>query len=94
MKDKKGRSITNAFPKNLCMSGCRAAKSERGKPNKTWVDKGSEFYNRSMKSWLQNYDIEILFNTYEGKTAVGDRFIRTLKKNLEIKDFNIKKCVY
>ena len=23
------------------------------KPNKLWVDKGSEFYNRSMKSWLE-----------------------------------------
>ena len=23
------------------------------KPNKIWVDKGKEFYNRSMKSWLE-----------------------------------------
>ena len=23
-----------------------------------WVDKGSEFYNRSMKSWLEKNDIE------------------------------------
>ena len=23
------------------------------KPNKTWVDKGKKFYNRSMKSWLE-----------------------------------------
>ena len=23
------------------------------KQNKIWVDKGSEFYNRSMKSWLK-----------------------------------------
>ena len=23
------------------------------KPTKIWVDKGSEFYNRSMKSWLE-----------------------------------------
>ena len=23
------------------------------KPNKIWVDKGIEFYNRSMKSWLE-----------------------------------------
>ena len=23
------------------------------KPNKLWADKGSEFYNRSMKSWLE-----------------------------------------
>ena len=24
------------------------------KRNKIWVDKGSDFYNTSMKSWLQN----------------------------------------
>ena len=24
------------------------------KPNKTWVDKGSEVYNRSVKPWLQD----------------------------------------
>ena len=29
------------------------------KPNKIWVDKGSEFYDRSMKSWLQENDIEM-----------------------------------
>ena len=23
------------------------------KPNIIWVDKGSKFYNRSMKSWLE-----------------------------------------
>ena len=29
------------------------------KPNKIWVDKGSEFYNRLMKSWLQDNGIDI-----------------------------------
>ena len=29
------------------------------KPNKIWVDKSSEFHNRSMKSFFQNNDIEI-----------------------------------
>ena len=29
------------------------------KPNKIWVNKGSEFYNRSMKSWLQDNNIEM-----------------------------------
>ena len=41
LKDKKGVSIVNAFQKIL-------DKSER-KPNKLWVDKGSEFYNISFK---------------------------------------------
>ena len=37
LKDKKGISVVNAFQKILNRSGC--------KPNKIWVDKGSEFYN-------------------------------------------------
>ena len=34
-------------------------KDSNRKPNKIWVDKGSEFNNRSMKSWLQKNDIEM-----------------------------------
>ena len=49
------------------------------KPNKIDVDKGSEFYNRSMKSFLQNNNIVMLSTYDEGKSAVAERFIRTLK---------------
>ena len=45
-KKQKSITITNAFQKIL-------DDSER-KPNKIWVDKGSEFYNGLMKSWLQD----------------------------------------
>ena len=45
LKDKKGFTITNDFQYNLDESN--------RKPNKIWVDKFSEFYNRSMKSWLE-----------------------------------------
>ena len=45
LKDKKGISIVNAFQSIL--------KKSNRKPNKIWVDKDSEFYNRSMKSWLE-----------------------------------------
>ena len=50
-KDKKGITITVAFQKILDESG--------HKLNKIWVDKGSEFYNRSMKTWLQDNYIEM-----------------------------------
>ena len=43
-KDKKGITINNPFRKILDKLNC--------KPNKIWVDKGSECYNRSMKSFL------------------------------------------
>ena len=42
LKDKKGVSIVNAFQSIF--------KKSNRKPNKIWVDKGSEFCNRSMKS--------------------------------------------
>ena len=49
LKDKKGVSIVNAFQSIL--------KKSKRKPSKIWVDKGSEFYNRSIKSWLEKNDI-------------------------------------
>ena len=51
LKDKKGVSIVNAFQKILDDSNRR--------PNKIWVDKGSEFYNNSFKKWLKHIDIEM-----------------------------------
>ena len=50
LKDKKGITITNAFQKVLNELKRRNAKSKGRKPNNIWVDKGSEFYNRSIKS--------------------------------------------
>ena len=41
LKDKKGISVTNGFNKIIKQSGT--------KPNKIWVDKGSEFYNSDFK---------------------------------------------
>ena len=48
------------------------------KSNRIWVDKGNEFYSRSMKSFLQNNDIEMYSMHKEGKSAIAERFIRTL----------------
>ena len=44
LKDKKEIAVTNAFQKILNESN--------RKPNKIWVDKVSEFYNRSLKLFL------------------------------------------
>ena len=41
LKDKKGISIVNAFQELLL--------NLKRKPNKIWLDKGSEFYNNSFK---------------------------------------------
>ena len=71
LKNKKGIPITYAFQKILKESNC--------KPNQIWVDKGSEFYNISIKPWLEKNDIEIHSAHNEGKSVVAERFIRTLK---------------
>ena len=45
LNKKKVPTITNAFRKMLDESN--------RKPNKLWEDNGSQFYNRSMKSWIK-----------------------------------------
>ena len=74
LKDKKGISIVNAFQKIL--------KESDRKPNKIWVDKGSEFYNNSFKKWLKDNDIEMYSTHNEGKSVVAERFIRILKAKI------------
>ena len=52
------------------------------KLNKIWVDKSREFYNRSMKPWLEKNDIEMHSAHNEGISVVAERFIRTLKNKI------------
>ena len=74
LKDKNGIGIVNAFDKII--------KQSNRKPNKIWVDHGSEFYNRDFKKWLSDNNIE-MYSTYnECKSVVAERFIRTLKNKL------------
>ena len=64
----------NALPKTLDKSN--------HKPNKLLFDKGSEFYNRSIKSWLEKNDTEMYSTRNEGKYVVAGRLIRTLKNKI------------
>ena len=62
LKDKKGVSFVNAFQSIL--------DSSKRKPNKIWVDQGSEFYNTHFKKWLKDNNIE-MYSTYnEGKSVM------------------------
>ena len=72
IKDKKGVSIVIEFQKII---------SKGRKPNKIWVDQGSEFYNNSFKGFFEN-NIEIYSTYNEGKSVVAERFIRTLKNKI------------
>ena len=53
--------------------------SKGRKPNKIWIDQGSEFYNQSFKDFLKINNIEMYSTFNEGKSVVAERFIRNLK---------------
>ena len=55
IKNKQGTSIVHAFKKILSDSN--------RKPNKIWVDQGSEFYNKSFEDFLKINNIE-MYSTY------------------------------
>ena len=86
LKDKKGITITNSFQKVLDESN--------RKPNKAWLDKGSEFYDRSIKSWLEKNDVEIYSTRNEAKSVIAERFIRTLKNKIYKYMISVSKNVY
>ena len=86
LKDKKGISIVKAFQIIL--------KQSNRKPNKIWVDKGSEFYNAYFKKWLRDNDIVMHSTHNEGKSVVAERFIRTLKSKIYKYMTSISKNVY
>ena len=86
LKDKKGISIVKVFQSIL--------KQSNRKPNKIWVDEGSDFYNAYLKKWLQDNDI-VMYSTHnEGKSVVAERFIRTLKSKIYKYMTSISKNVY
>ena len=74
LKDKKGISIVKAFQIIL--------KQSNRKPNKIWIDKGSEFYYAYFKKWLRDNDIAMYSIHNEEKSVVAERFIRTLKSKI------------
>ena len=74
LKDKKVVSIADAFQKILDDSN--------RKPNKIWVNKGSEYYNSSFKKSLKDSGIEMYSIHNELKSVVAERIIRTLKTKI------------
>ena len=74
MKDKKGKTVLDAFIEIVNGSNC--------KPNKLRVDQGREFYNKLMQQWLNNNDILMYSTRNEGKSVIVERFIKTLKSKI------------
>ena len=85
LKNKRGISIVNAFQKII---------SKGRKPNKIWVDQGGEFYNNLFKRLLKTNNIK-MYSTYnERKSAVAERFIRTIKNKIFKHMTAVSKNVY
>ena len=87
LKNKKGESIVEGFKEILDDSN--------RKPNKIWVDHGSEFYSNKFKSFLKENDIEMYSTFNEGKSVVAESFIKTLKNKI-YKHMTIigKNCIF
>ena len=67
LKDKTGKSVASAL---------KTIFKER-KPEKMWVDKGKEFYNKDVKDLIELYSTE-----NEEKSSVVERWIRTMKEKM------------
>jgi len=74
LKDKTGLTVLKAL-KDIVQDSNR-------KPKHLWVDQGREFYNKHFDEWLKENDI-IRYSTFgEHKSAVVERFNRTLKTEM------------
>ena len=86
LKDKKGTTFAKAFQSIL--------NNSKRKPNKIWVDQGSEFYSKSFKKGLKDNNIEMYSTHNEGKSVVAEIFIRTLKNKIYKHMTTISKSLY
>ena len=92
-KGKKGTSIVNPFQK-IISEGSKAESKGRRKPNKIWVDQGSEFYNNTFKCFLKINNNEMYSIYNEGISVVAEKFIRRLKNKIFKHMTAISKNVY
>ena len=72
LKDKGGTTVANAFEKIIL----------KRKPNKIWIDKGGEFYNKVFEIFFKINNIEMYSAYNEEKSVVAEGFISTLKNNI------------
>ena len=68
LKNKSGLSITNGF---------KIVLGESRKPEKLWVDRGSEFYNKTFKSLLKKYETKLYSTCSDLKAVFVESFNRT-----------------
>ena len=76
LKNKFGLSIINGF--KVLLGESPQGGSESRKPEKLWVDRGSEFYNKTLKSLLKEYKTKLYSNYSDLRAVFIERFNRTL----------------
>ena len=74
LKDKKGETALDAFK--------YIVETSNRKPMYIWVDEGKEFYNKDMTAWLKDENITRYSTHGEHKSAIAERFNRTLKERM------------
>lgn len=80
LKNKDGISVSKAFEKII-----EQAKSQKHQPPKLLhVDKGLEFENKHFKKVLEKYNIDMYHTQNEEKSAIIERFNRTLNGKMRI----------
>ena len=71
LKTKTGIDVMKAFSKLW---------SSTKPPERLWVDKGKEFYNKQMKDLMNEHHVQIYSTENEEKSSVVERWNRTIKR--------------
>ena len=74
IKTKTGTAISTAFEKVIKTSKCV--------PSKLWLDKGKEFYNKTLQQLLKKVGIPMYSTENEGNPSVVERWKRTIKRHM------------
>ena len=72
VKTKTGAAVSDAFG--------RVFKTSGRVPSRLWVDKGREFYNKTLKQLLDKKGVSIYSTENEEKSSVVERWNRTIKR--------------
>ncbi|PFX18804.1 putative uncharacterized transposon-derived protein F54H12.3 [Stylophora pistillata] len=73
LKNKKGESVAAGFKQIF---------AEGRVPKKMWTDKGSEYYNQSVKDLFKAKGVELYSTENEEKSSVCERWNRTIKTKM------------
>ena len=75
LKFKTGKETAAAIKDVFKKSGCS--------PSKLWTDRGLEFKNRDVEAVLEKYNVHLYSTHNDVKSAIAERFIRTLRRKIE-----------